>query len=86
LLWIAAPGAFGFVLIALFFRAGVAWTTAIAILDDPLIGRYWWLLPVEDISGFLTWVLGFFGKTIMWRGRKLVVARDGGFDLQQPEI
>jgi ceramide glucosyltransferase len=81
LVWMAAPGAWGLVLIALFFRAGVAWATAVQILDDPLIRRYWWLLPVEDVSGFLTWVLGFFGKSITWRGRKLVVARDGSFEL-----
>ncbi|MDQ1468810.1 MAG: ceramide glucosyltransferase [Bryobacterales bacterium] len=81
LLWIAAPWAFGFVLLALLLRAGVAWATAVQILDDPLIRRYWWLLPLEDVSGFLTWVLGFFGKRITWRGRKLVVARDGSFEL-----
>jgi ceramide glucosyltransferase len=81
LLWIAWPQAFGFVLLAVLFRAGVAWATAVWILDDPLIRRYWWLLPVEDVSGFVTWVLGFFGKSITWRGRKLVVARDGSFEL-----
>jgi hypothetical protein len=26
-------------------------------------------------------VLGFFGNTIMWRGRKLAVAPDGSFEL-----
>ena len=51
--------------------------TAIRILDDPLVARYWWLLPVEDLASFVTWVLGFFGNTIMWRGRKLILARDG---------
>jgi ceramide glucosyltransferase len=81
LLWMVWPGAIGFVLLAVLFRAGVAWATAGQILRDPLIRRYWWLLPLEDISGFLTWVLGFFGKSITWRGRKLVVARDGSFEL-----
>jgi ceramide glucosyltransferase len=86
LLWMAAPGAWGFVLVALFFRAGVAWATAVRTLDDPLIRHCWWLLPVEDISGFLTWVLGFFGKSITWRGRKLVVARDGSFEMNAREL
>jgi ceramide glucosyltransferase len=79
LLWIVSPGAWGFVLIALFFRGAVAWVTAVEILNDPLIQRYWWLLPLEDVSSFVTWVLGFFGKTITWRGRKLEVMRDGSF-------
>jgi len=81
LLLMAAPGAWGLALIALIFRAGVAWSTAVEILDDPLIARYWWLLPLEDLAGFATWVLGFFGKTILWRGRKMVVARDGSFEM-----
>ncbi|HVW85249.1 MAG TPA: bacteriohopanetetrol glucosamine biosynthesis glycosyltransferase HpnI [Bryobacteraceae bacterium] len=77
---VAAGGAWGFLLVALLFRAGVAWATAVTILHDPLMKRYWWLMPVEDLSGFATWVLGFFGKSIVWRGRKLVVARDGSFE------
>jgi ceramide glucosyltransferase len=48
-------------------------------LRDPLVRRYWWLLPVEGVASFAAWVLGFFGKTIVWRGRTLVVARDGSF-------
>jgi len=68
------------VVVAMAFRAAVAWATAGIILKDPLIRRQWWLLPVEDLSSFIVWVLGFFGKTILWRGRKLVVARDGAFE------
>ena len=79
LLWALAPGAWGFALIGLMFRAGVQFATAIWILDDPLTERYWWMLPLEDLAGFATWVLGFFGKTITWRGRKLVLEPDGSF-------
>jgi ceramide glucosyltransferase len=67
--------------IALVFRAAVARSTAWMILRDPLIRRCWWMLPVEDVASFVTWVLGFFGKTILWRGRRLVVARDGSFEI-----
>jgi len=81
LMWLGAKDAWAMVVIALFFRAGVAWSTAVEILDDPLIERYWWLLPVEDVASFVTWGLGFFGKTITWRGRKLVVGRDGSFEM-----
>jgi ceramide glucosyltransferase len=65
---------------ALAFRSVVAWSTAVRILKDPAIRGFWWLLPVEDASAFVTWVLGFFGKTILWRGRELVLARDGSFE------
>jgi ceramide glucosyltransferase len=80
ILLIVAPGAWGFALLALLLRAGAQWATGIRVLGDPLIARYWWLLPIEDIASFVTWVLGFFGKTIVWRGRKLVLARDGSFE------
>ena len=79
ILWILAPGAWGLLLVALMFRAGVAWATAVEILHDPLIARYWWLLPVEDYASFVTWALGFFGNKIIWRGRELTLLPDGSF-------
>lgn len=81
ILWAIEPDAWGMVLVALMFRIAVAFWTAVEILNDPLIAKYWWLLPVEDVSSFVTWALGFFGKTILWRGRKLVLARDGSFEM-----
>ena len=81
LLLIAAPGAWGFALLALLFRAGAQWATGIWVLDDPLVERYWWLLPLEDLASFVTWCLGFFGKTIVWRGRRLVLTPDGRFEI-----
>ncbi len=85
LMFLLAPGAWGLVVVAYLFRTGVVWATAIDILEDPLMARYWWLLPVEDIASFATWVLGFFGKTITWRGRKLVVQRDGSVTSSVPQ-
>ena len=81
ILWIAAPSMWWGLAVAMAFRAAVAWSTAGMILRDPLIARYSWMLPVEDVASFLTWVLGFFGKTILWRGRRLLVARDGSFEV-----
>jgi len=79
-LWIVAPGAWGLAVIGLVFRAWSQWATGIWVLDDPLVARYWWLLPLEDIAGFVVWVLGFFGNTIVWRGRRMVLASDGSFE------
>ena len=84
LLWAVTPKALGLVILALMFRAGVAWSTAFAILEDPLLERCWWLLPVEDVASFVTWCLGFFGKTILWRDRELVIAPDGSFEMEPP--
>jgi ceramide glucosyltransferase len=41
----------------------------------------WLLLPVEDLAVFCFWVAGFFGKTIMWRGRRYLLHSDGRFEL-----
>jgi ceramide glucosyltransferase len=41
----------------------------------------WVLLPVEDLAVFCFWVAGFFGNTIMWRGRRYKLYADGRFEL-----
>ena len=79
-LWIVAPAAWGLSLIGLVFRWGAEWATAVWVLDDPLVEKYWWLLPFEGLASFVTWLCGFFGNRIDWRGRRLVVAKDGSFE------
>jgi ceramide glucosyltransferase len=41
----------------------------------------WLLLPVEDIAVFCFWVAGFFGNTVVWRGRRYLLHPDGRFEL-----
>jgi ceramide glucosyltransferase len=79
-LWIVAPAAWGLALIGLAFRWGAEWAAGVWVLNDPMVEKYWFLLPFEGIASFVTWVLGFFGKTIDWRGRRLVIAKDGSFE------
>ena len=64
-------------------RAAAGWATARHVLHDPLTRRLWWLIPLQDIAGFLVWIAGFFGNTILWRGRKYWLLRDGRFELVQ---
>jgi len=61
------------------FRALAARATASRILSDPLTRKYWWLVPVQDAVSFALWVAAFFGNTILWRGRKYELLRDGTF-------
>ena len=62
------------------FRAAAGWAIAEHVLRDPLTRRLWWLTPLQDIVSFLTWIAGFFGNTIVWRGRKYYLLRDGRFE------
>ncbi len=41
----------------------------------------WLLLPMEDLIAFSFWVAGFFGNTIVWRGRRYRLYPDGTFEL-----
>ena len=61
------------------FRALAAWATAGRVLDDRLTRENWWLVPLQDFTSFVFWLTAFFGNTILWRGRKYRLLRDGRF-------
>jgi ceramide glucosyltransferase len=81
LLWVAAPEWWPVVAAAVILRAASGWATAGLALRDPLTARLWWLVPVQDLASFLTWIGGFFGNTIVWRGRRYYLRVDGRFEL-----
>jgi len=81
LLWVAQPAWWPLSAAAVALRAAAAWATAGMVLHDRLTARLWFLLPVQDIASFLVWIAGFFGNTILWRGRKYYVLPDGRFEL-----
>lgn len=74
-----APASWPFVLLAAAFRAASAFAVAACVLHDPLTRRKFYLIPLQDIFSFATWVAGFFGNTIEWRGQKHVVLPNGMF-------
>jgi ceramide glucosyltransferase len=65
------------------FGLAAAWATAVQVVRDPLTRRLWWLAPLQDTANLLVWMAGFFGNTILWRGRKYLLARDGRFERVQ---
>lgn len=77
LVWLVHPSAWPLLLLTLVLRATAAAATAIFVLDDPEFRSEWWLLPVQDVLGFLVWLGGFLGDKIIWRDRKCTVLRDG---------
>jgi ceramide glucosyltransferase len=62
-------------------RAAAGWATAGHVLRDRLTARLFFLVPVQDVLSFAMWVGGFFGNTILWRGRKYYLQADGRFEL-----
>ena len=80
LLTAVRPGLWRLLAITAALRAAAAWASAGYILHDPLSGRRWWLIPVQDIASFLVWLAGFFGNTILWRGRRYYMRADGRFE------
>jgi ceramide glucosyltransferase len=64
--------------IAIIVRALAAYFVAVRVLRARV---NWLLLPIEDALGFCSWIAGFFGNTISWRGRKYRLFGDGKFEL-----
>jgi len=62
---------------ALILRIGAGWLVGAMVLRDPLVKRWFWLLPLRDLFGFAVWTGGCFGSTVYWRGLKLRLRKDG---------
>jgi ceramide glucosyltransferase len=76
LLWSGAPEWWPVVPVTALFRAAAGWATA-NVLRDRLVRRLWLLVPVNDVLNFAVWFAGFFGSTILWRGRRYYIRKDG---------
>jgi ceramide glucosyltransferase len=59
-------------------RALAAWSTCAWVLGS---NPRWHLLVLQDFLSFVFWLAGFFGNTIVWRGRRYYLRRDGRFEL-----
>jgi ceramide glucosyltransferase len=64
--------------VAVVLRAFAAYVVSVRVLRANI---NWLLLPIEDLTGFCFWLAGFFGNTIVWRGRRYRLHRDGRFEL-----
>jgi ceramide glucosyltransferase len=60
-------------------RAWAAWAVMGQVLGEPVP---WVMLPLQDLLSFVFWLAGFFGNTIMWRGRRYYLRPDGRFELR----
>jgi ceramide glucosyltransferase len=76
--WAVAPRLWPIWLFALGIRCFAAYIVSARVLRAKL---NWVLLPVEDLMGFVFWIAGFFGNTVVWRGRRYRLYGDGRFEL-----
>ena len=72
------PGLWPASLLAVVMRGIAAYVVSARVLRA---GLNWLLLPIEDLLGFVFWIAGFFGNTVVWRGRKYRLYADGRFEL-----
>jgi ceramide glucosyltransferase len=79
-LWILEPQWQALALATIALRAVAGWATAGLVLQDMLTARLFWLVPLQDVLSFFMWLGGFFGNTIVWRGRKYYLRPDGRFE------
>jgi ceramide glucosyltransferase len=71
-----AGWAIGLTIVTLLVRYAQA-TIATHSMDAPRLRRWFWLLPLRDGLSFVIWLVGGYGRTIYWRGRKLNIRGDG---------
>ena len=81
LLCAAKPACWPVLLLTFAARAMAAYVVSARVLEVKI---NWLLLPLEDIISFGFWIAGFFGNTIIWRGRRYRLHRDGRFELLSP--
>ena len=58
-------------------RSAVAYYVAIRKLNDRLLARLFWLLPLRDLFGFIFWALGQVGRRVEWRGKSYLLLQGG---------
>jgi ceramide glucosyltransferase len=78
LVWAWSPAWWPVGVLALLLRVLAAYLVSARVLKAKLS---WLLLPVEDMAAFCFWIAGLFGNTILWRGRRYRLHRDGRFEL-----
>ncbi len=58
-------------------RLLTGWMIGVRWMNDQVLKRNFWLLPVRDLLSFAIWCLSLVGKHVEWRGRIFEVKRDG---------
>jgi ceramide glucosyltransferase len=63
--------------VTLVIRLAMGWLIGVHWLEDGILKKNFWLLPVRDVLSFLIWCSSWVGRRVEWRGRLFEVERDG---------
>jgi ceramide glucosyltransferase len=55
----------------------MAWTSGWLVMRNADAPRLLWLVPARDLFAFAVWLAGLCGRTVIWRGLRLRLERDG---------
>ena len=79
-LWALVAAIFGrwdLAAILLIIRITMAFTAGWVVIGSRDALRLLWAVPARDLYGFGVWLAGLFGKTVVWRDRRLQLNSDG---------
>ena len=79
-LWALVAALFGMwwtAIALLVIRLAMAIAAGWFVLGSRDVLRYFYLIPVRDLSGVVVWIAGLFGDTVQWRDRHLKLDRSG---------
>ena len=76
-LWLWEPRLWPVALAAVLLRAAAGWVAVYRVLRGSLTIFQWLCVPLQDMLSFFFWIAGFFGNTVLWRGRQYQLGRDG---------
>ncbi|MBW4624719.1 MAG: bacteriohopanetetrol glucosamine biosynthesis glycosyltransferase HpnI [Brasilonema octagenarum HA4186-MV1] len=58
-------------------RLVMGWVVGIIYLQDSGVQKFFWIVPIRDVIGFMIWCYSLFGRTIEWRGRRFRLIKGG---------
>lgn len=73
----ALSGSYGWAAGVLAARMAMAALAGGWVLRSRDAMRLWLLVPLRDLFGAAVWAAGLFGRTVVWRGRRLRLDREG---------
>jgi len=73
----AAAGEWRIALALIVARLLMALESGWFVMGSREVLRLWWAIPLRDLFAAAVWCAGLFGNSVMWRGRRLKLDREG---------